>query len=386
MSDASLPCPGTRHDRCSARADSYPLLGAPENRLTEIFAEVLRSVPALGEWLVAEGARRLGDDRPPPVSDRYDVTSQVSFYGGAIRPDLEITPAGHPTHKMFVENKLTAAWTMAQHGGYPERTVGIVPWERRDDPRAPFAPLTWTDVAGQGHRIGRSWSGPDWRDHALPDTPSQYRLLHELLTYLERKVGVVVPRPLDDSDVSLYAGAEASLARWSVLLDTIADGLRTDPGVAKGPEKWQSDLQTPPHVVGRMLGLDVDQAWPALSQSLDEQGRADVWLGFELVLAPQVSWLPELDPRPGLGVGLTLAVAPDWPPGLGEGGRFADAAERAGFRRGTTARGRVGRFFRTRFLEDLVAEADTLDAQATTVVAWVRQARDDLQALTPSVR
>lgn len=366
-------------------ADSYPLAGAGENRLTEIFAEVLRSAPLLVGWLVGEAEHLLAGTPSPLPVEGYEVTTQITFNRGSQRPDLQIIPRG-PSESIYFEIKLGADFTLAQRTTYPHRTVGIVPRERREEQDAPFECLTWTDVARVSHTIGAGWSGQDWRRYAIcPDAPSQYRLLHELLTYLETNVEVVVPQAITDADIPMYASAEATLGRWDLLIDLVAKQLTADPGIVKGPEVWQTDGLRARRSLGRSILMTNDEVWPALSRALEARNLNDVWIGCELLVAPEVTWAGQVEPTPAFGVGAAVQVSPDWPPGLEEGGPFAVAAQAAGFRQGTTWKGRVGRIYRTHYFSDLVGIADSLDGQAEAVVEWVRATLADLRALTPTV-
>jgi hypothetical protein len=357
-----------------AAADAYPLSGAPENRLTEIFAEVLRSSPGLVDWLFREGTRQLGSQWPVGEISDYDVSTQVGLSGGAQRPDLEIRPSDARWPSLFVESKLYAPFTTAQLSGYPKRTIGIVPADRVPAlaPQAAFPLLSWTDVANAIDDIGHGWAGRQWRGEAIaPTAAGEYRLLHELFGYLQAQLQIRVYRPITADDLVVFERAEETLDLWDHLFDLVAEALKPTPGVVKGPERWHTnDPLRPSRSSGWFVVVSNEGVWPALEAAWREQDGTAGWVGFDLILAPEITWAGAPNPTPAFGAGASVMVTPDWPPGLGEGQPFNRLARQRDFSIGTTTKGRVGRIFRTLQVSDLSGVGRTLDEQAEYVAAW----------------
>jgi len=117
-------------------ADAYPRAGARENRLTEIFAAVLRTTPELVRWLVRRGfALETDEDLAWCTAGSYAVDTQFTLGDGSERPDMRIWCPDADRPKLFIEDKIDAAFTRAQKDGYrsimsPDRVIAIVPARR----------------------------------------------------------------------------------------------------------------------------------------------------------------------------------------------------------------------------------------------------------------
>jgi hypothetical protein len=372
-------------------ADSYPP-SAPENRLTEIFAEVVRTSPDLLRWLVCKafGNEVERDDaRALSIYGSYKVETQFSLRGGSERPDMQISlQAGTATgHDLFyIENKFGAAATAAQLNDYPAtgmRPVIVILPEGQSWPKeSRFVKLTWTDVARQVARLGQQGRGhanEPWPDYAMgPDVPSQLRMLAELARYLEG-LGVNAPRPLTGADLDILPRVLDIRERWDRLLHLIEAGLERDPGLR--------ERALPFRELGRLAWeLRLKARWPALERHWQEQGYEYDEPGGKLIMAAQMSWAGPTVEEPSIGVGITVLTYAGWPPGLGPDEPYQVAAERADFRIGTTWSGRAAQIMKTKPMREFASEDKTLDEQAESIVTWARDALAQLETLKAAGR
>lgn len=364
-------------------ADAYRHDSEPENRLTEIFAEVLETAPELARWIAARAFD--ADDRTAEswtADDGYVVRTQSRFDTGE-QPDMRVEFVGpdQPPGALFIENKIHAGWTRWQELGYPSvqgKVLVVSPKGRTPpggDPR--LVPVRWIEVARAADRIGRRWARPSpdkWRELAMsPEAPGQARLLAEFVGYLEREdVDVIVPGPLTTEDIEIVPRAVITVDRWNALFALVAErfGDLTD----ERPERWDTDQPARKEgFTGWSLRLGTDVPWPALEQ------LNLTWTLRELLLASEATWIPRSAVGPAFGVGISISTKAGWPSGLQPGGSLRLAIEKTPrITLGMTWKGTVGRIFATLPLRE-VASHENLDAQAEAVVAW---ARDQLDLIT----
>jgi hypothetical protein len=368
------------HRHLLEAADSYRRDSESENRLTEVLAEVLRTAPELMAWLAAQAFRVHPDDAQSwTAHGDYVVETQFSFPTGE-RPDMKIRFTGSslpPAEVVFCENKIGAGFTEWQKRGYPsaQNVIALTP-----DGRAPisdaarFVPIKWNQVARAAYGIGRTWGGARWRGCALSaNAPSQYRMLAELIHYLEGEdVDVNVPGPLTETDLEIVPDVAATVDRWNTLFQLVADELKKNPGIEEAAKRWDTDhfprADTP--LTGWSVTLEGEGAWPAL-----ERTYAGLWWR-ELIMAPQPTWKPASEPIPAVGVGVSLNIPSGWPDELNENKPLRAAIQATNeFTLGMTWKGTVGRIFATLPLRT-VASAETLDLQAEQIAAWARERLD----------
>ncbi|MFN8160894.1 MAG: hypothetical protein U0R52_07615 [Solirubrobacterales bacterium] len=380
-------------------ADSYRHESEPENRLTAILAEVLRTAPALMRWLVRKAFDvSEGEAREWTRYSDYEVDTQLRLPSGE-RPDMRVrfTGRSNPPGELFCESKIHADWTEWQKCGYPSvldpsRIVvfspdGRIPPGFTDDVR--IRPITWAELARQVHQLGRAWArrasaSDTWRALAMhPKVPSQYRMLAELLGYLEREEGVDVSihEPLTQADLEIIPCVPELVATWDELFQLVVDRLSDRQGEGTQQERrwaaergketrgwlgWSLTLMSLPGWNGA--------GWPAL----DGLHPPPEWSWQELVLSPDGWWLGG-DRQPGCGVGIGFMGAAGWPTGLEEGGALRAAVMTAGeFDFGTTQRGRIYRIFATLPLSKIASDDTNLDLQAESVADWAVKQIDAL--------
>jgi hypothetical protein len=65
--------------------------------------------------------------------------------------------------------------------------------------------FTWQEIGELAESVGRAWGERDWREKALaPTSPAKWRLLFELLRYLENKENLAVVHALDANNGLTY--------------------------------------------------------------------------------------------------------------------------------------------------------------------------------------
>jgi hypothetical protein len=380
-------------------ADVYPVASAPENRLTEILAEVLRTSPQLLRWLAARAFPATGaeiDIATRCIYGNYKVDTQFSLGNGRERPDIQVWFLSGPApekHRFFVENKLDAGPTDAQNRGYQatdESPVIVVHPEDRPQrwlKASDFKAVSWTEVARTAFKLGNEWAceaSESWPAYALtPGAPSEYRMLAELCRYLEREVDVTVPRAITADDLEILPRLLDTRRRWDELADIIRASLDSDPGIANRYDRWEGrDLEW-------SVSLHGSVGWPALHRYWETRDQDEAPPESErgtrpnLTMSLGVPWNPEVEQSPAVGVGIGVHVGGQWPYGLREGQLFYRAAMAEGFRFGTTWKGTVGRVYRTMKLKDLANSDGTLDEQAQEILDWARETLAVLRSLDP---
>jgi hypothetical protein len=375
-------------------ADRYPRRGAQENRLTEIFAEVLRTSPRLARSVAGVAFKDIGG-----ISDELclaEVTTQFQLAGGAERPDIRVTFDDGPRgmqRVFYIEDKLYAGLTEAQKGGYTatgEAPIVLIAPEHRDDvhPES-FKQTTWSAVAAEAWRLGveSAASSPvGWPEYAwTPDAPGEVRLLAEFAAYLEREIDVRSQASLTTKDLEILPDAQVAVLRWDGLFDVIQQRLAKDPGTRAKTARFGPDGQ-----VGRLgTGWDLrlkpdDRGWPALHQHWERNEQSapaqdDRFSAPSLLMAASVPWDLPADQVPAVGVGITVGCANGWPYGLGEDEHLYRAARAQRFTLGITGSTRL-RIFKTRPLRDLTGYP-TLEDQANEIVMWARKVIKEFETL-----
>lgn len=371
-------------------ADRYPRRGAQENRLTEIFAEVLRTSPRLSRWLAAIAFEVEAIDEDA----RMDVTTQFQLAGGAERPDIRVTLEGGPhrtPRTFYIEDKLDALFTAAQQSGYPNARnapIVLIASKQRPEAHESFIQITWSEVAREAWVLGVDSTSPGlaWLDYAwTPDAPSEVRMLAELVAYLEREMGVRPQASLTTKDLEVLPDAHAVVSRWEGLFTLIEQELSQNPGLRATTARFGSDGWVGPLGTGWDLRLNPPNCgWPALDahwerHEQDAPTKDDRFSCPSLLMAPSAPWDPGADRVPSTGVGMTVGCTNGWPDGLREGDELYNAARKRGFTLGITG-GDRGRIFRTRALAALTTYP-TLQDQAEDIVQWARRVREEFRTL-----
>ncbi len=356
-------------------ADSYRPGSERENRLTEIFASVLRAAPRLVGWLSEQAFGVNAEAAQDWASSGYSVRTQRGLSSG--RPDMEIEfhdPARPPTRLFFCENKIDAPPTPLQTAGYCgiESRIPILfisPTGERPNPR--FVSIGWQQLADEVDQLGRRWAAEfnagNWRSSSMrPEAPSQYRMLAELLRYLERQnVGVKVAGPLTEHDLRVVPHLREVRERWDLLFEYACEELYKL-GFEGEPARWQIDKG------GRTRDWTGWELWAWVEDKpvLDRLSAnpETVWRG--LILAPE-NWVTAEQDQPTIGAGVSVWLEADWPEGLRPGEPLRLAVEDAGFRVTGTWQGQIGRVFDTRALSDVVSEEEkSLRGQAERIARW----------------
>lgn len=200
--------------------ESATLAGGDEDRLTEVFATAVNSS--------AELCGRLFSYAGAPSCDRYEVETQPRL-SSAQRPDMRVVGYGAadaPAAVVWFEHKLRSGFSERQREKYAE-AISDLPGDQRllvivhdiseIGSADSWTELTWQQVAEFAAETAEAAFGPDWRAAILTaDVAAKWRLLAELLWYLERKERVAVTAPLGANHVlalSLLEDAELTLDR-----------------------------------------------------------------------------------------------------------------------------------------------------------------------------
>lgn len=378
-------------------ADRYPRRGAPENRLTEIFAEVLRTSPRLCAWL----AQIAFPELTAPAATTATVSTQFQLAGGTQRPDIRVVLGDG--HTFYVEDKIDAESTAAQVAGYSAThdapVVVVARQQRADLPH--FKQRTWADVAHEIRQIGTesaSRADSGWPAYAwTAQAPSEVRMLAELASYLERELQVTSQAALTTADLENLRAAQGTVSRWEGLFTLIEAQLAEHPGTRGDTLRMDADGHPGPLWRHRHLGSEAwsgwnlllrpdkhEDGWPVLLALWELSENAppleDRFVVATLLMAPAASWDPgDAEDGPAIGVGMTVAYTNGWPVGLRENEDLRATAERAGFRLHVTG-GDRGRIFRTRRLAEF-GEHLALEDQADEIGRWARETLEEFTTL-----
>lgn len=382
-------------------ADSRRHKSQPEDRLTEILREVLMTSPLLAARIVSR-AFDLSDDEGERFCryGDYEVDTQVGVRGGGcLDMRFRFTGEHQPPGRLYCENKINAGFTDFQRRGFPSvpegsRVVVFSPGgDRRPDESAKFVSLSWTDLARMADDIGRSWKGPEWRAESVgPKAPGQYRMVAELLWYLEREehVRVTVTGPITDGDLELLPGAEEVAVRWQefrrLVRAELHQRLESKPKIKIRPGGWDPELNRKDafgfHAILREEESGSKGAgWPALERLAIPAPPRKSWR--ELVAAPKAPWMEQDAPFVAVGVGLEML--PEWSDaqdGIDEWRRLREAVRAKGGWLGFTEREKVYRILMPRSLAEILGpEPGSLEEQAEHTVEWALRTLDELVAI-----
>jgi hypothetical protein len=212
-----------------------------ENRLTEVLATVLDLHHPLSSGLFA----RCGLD--PGVKVRYFTQEWLD---DGCQPDMVARSEdadGNPLAELWFENKKDSGFRLGQLEDYHDALarrrgsnslIALVHDEKAATRSEKWTVLTWQVLAEDADRLARGWGGSDWRTRALgPEAPAMWRLLHELVSYLEKE-GLAVIRPLDGRHVDVFRDAAETWERIEGLVDRAGNetGLLPD-----GQVGWHDD-------------------------------------------------------------------------------------------------------------------------------------------------
>lgn len=382
-----------------AAADARLHASEPEDRLTEIFREVALTAPSLVAWLVAEAFDLSEADAAAYCSyGDYVVDTQVVLPGGG-KPDMAfrfLGDGGSPG-RLYCENKIDARWTNWQQLGYPsvespDRIIVMSPNGRLPDrlpaEQAPkFVAMRWVDLARAANAIGVEWGGRDWAVSAVrPDAHAEYRMLTELISYLEREdIGVTIPRPLTARDIEVLPEVNPVVERWKQARELVVEELRRRERPARDPKKrWDPGAGGPKETLAFSVTLRDGEGWEGSGWPALEALRAPAapaWTWQELIVSPQARWMGQETPIVAVGIGLERL--PKWNEAATDWTRLLEAATDAGAWVGPTDRKRIYRVLPWRPLADFASQGETLDEQVEVAVSWALSELDDLVALRP---
>jgi hypothetical protein len=294
-----------------------------EDRLTEIFATVLRGEPRLMAWLAGEAFRDPALASVVWEQRHYAVSTQV-WLSPKARPDM-LVEVGHPAARgrVICEHKSDAAVPLtdaerveyARHAG-DQPLIAIVPTAWRPKLPKQYLRLTWHQVAQAADAIGRRHAGRGWRrDAETPAAAAGQRLLHELISYLERHaVDDPIIEPLSQLDLVAFQRAKASLDAIRTLFEGIArhrslagdegdaieissrrPGTRTSPGVDSWYATYERDWAAlgPGHGGWAELLVDRTDPWRSPERRLDEPALG---VGYSFELRAGRGWPSPLEP------------------------------------------------------------------------------------------
>lgn len=294
-----------------ARASAKTLLeaverdryGRREDRLTEVLACALATMPDLARWFITDGC-----DLPPPKAQSSLRIRTQGLLASSGRPDLEISYRTEPDRDICIlsEQKVDANFTEYQRAGYPgwprDRLVLVAPDLEKYREAIQFRHITWLRIAAEMHRIGERYGQLTWREKALVlDEPSVLRFLHEALAFIERQdVGVSSMEPIDHAIVDAYQRMGEARSRLYAFFQMIRADERIQ-AFAPAP------VSSANHDTYLWFGLQLPN-WPFLT-TLGPESE------FEICLQPSADFLDEEGEQPVLYAGFsfypTNGVAPD---------------------------------------------------------------------------
>lgn len=362
-------------DLLLSAADRRVLVG--EDRLTEILATVLQHDRRLAAWFCEQA----GVETPSDGS--HEVSTQV-WLDESSRPDMQIAVRHRDgtIRRVLSEHKTGTGFSVRQERSYTsmhERWIGLV---RRSE-RVPegYTKVSWSDVARQADRIASEElvdgkrAGARWRRRALkPEVPSRLRVLHELLSYIERSdVDVTAHSRIEHLDTLAYGGSRRARATVEALFHSVCAQL---PGRLRGAHE-------PEHREG--LG----DSWVLrLDDNIDSwaENYGVTWW-CDLLVAPVDDWREDGYGEPAFGAGLCFGREPrkpiQWPRVLDPESDWPRELRAKGISVGETDGGWVGRCFRTLYLSEVMSRGSDLDEQAKSVADWATEAVDEIRSLTP---
>lgn len=351
-----------------------------EDRLTEVLACVAQVNARFAAALV-----RMAGLEPRP-GERYAVGTQRGTPGGR-RVDMEIATYDGlaRTRLIWVEAKDGAAFSLDQLPDYAEqvrdpvsghpdgRVLAIIPPGMTPLEATPgsagWETKTWSDVALEAERLGRAWgraSGrPRWRRAAMvPEAPSQWRYLAELVQRLEEKEYARM-QSLTAEDV---IAAQRHTALGKTIEDLVNAAVQHIAGVE--PSFKHRGIKR-----GRFHWLEPTEAkWFS-----DRERFGDAYA--ELAYYHHEDWTPKRLGAPAFCAGITFVQADK---------ATRDALEDENWQASLPSDVTVGKsltvaksgkdihLVRTKYLSELIVEGATFDEQALGLGLWANEAISDL--------
>ena len=337
-----------------------------EDRLTEVFATVVDACDELAAALFAEVGL--------PVGERFQVFTQERVTPGE-RPDMLIHTldrGGAEIAHIWSEHKVGAGFGDMQRERYlaamrslpgPGELIFVVAEAPAAREAGDWRGLTWQEIGELSESVGRAWGDREWRKKALaPSAPSKWRLLYELLWYLEEKEGLAVVHALDHDNLLAYKLMEQTVLAVESLVERAAQNAAPLRPTGKteddGATVW---LQFDTPADSWLTRLSAFQAAP------------------ELLVSDRDYWSPEQFDEPSFAAGYSLerrlhaplSAKREWVRQLDEAGYCCELWDDWVYIR------------RTLPMSGVVAFGDTFDAQAKRLGEWTSKAITDLGTLDP---
>jgi len=336
----------------------------PEDRLTELVACVLDiCAPLASELFSAFGLT---------PCERYKVFTQEQVTN-ASRPDMRVeglTADGAPRAQLWLEHKLDARWQPDQVKRYTAARAaapgnGKVVCVVKTPPDFECEFVTWQRFAELCERAGRGWADTSWVERALePDAPAQWRLLAELVWYLEERERLAVVQPLDADKLAVFAAASNALRTLETLLETAADhvsGFTHDgPGDDGDGDAYTVSFDPP---TGSWLEDFPNYAYP------------------DLIVSARDYWSPEHLNAPVFGAGISLHNKKVFAQ-LSANAQWVDALLKRGYACEVWAD--WARIYRTIPATDVLGFGDSLEDQAVGLAKWAKLSMEEVIAVNPS--
>lgn len=339
-----------------------------ENRLTEVLATVLDAHHPLSAELFA--------CRGLDAGARVRYFTQEWLAPGC-QPDMVARSEDQhrgPVAELWFEHKKDSGFRPGQLEDYRDALAsragrngpgsnGLIALVVDEDEASDWTVLTWQTLAEKADRLGREWEGPSWREHALkPEAPAMWRLLHELLAYLEKE-GLAVLKALDQRNVDVFRALPDTWDRLEALVTRAA-------GVTG---------LTPLGELGLWLHDDGSALWqlfePAPNSWLVtriDQEEHDCWAELSL-------WAEEPLDEPAVVAGYTLPSTLYHT--LHAHGDLAARANKVGLE--IREWDDHARIVRIKTLAEFVEGSDSLDEQVGRVAAFAREAIAAAEDLDP---
>src|SRR5439155_98687 len=138
-------------------------------------------------------------------------------------------------------------------------------------------------------KVGRAWGDRNWRERAAAgDAPASWRMLAELVWYLEEKEKFAVVTPVDETTLEVFSNMVDALRSLVALVETAADRM---PGLTHA-------------------GCDMEGDGETVTVSFDSP--ADSWLALhpdhasaDLVVAARDYWSDQQLDEPVIGAGIS---------------------------------------------------------------------------------
>lgn len=338
----------------------------PEDRLTEIVATVVSICPAFAAALFKLAGLKAGD--------RFDVQTQLVTVDGKPVMAIDSRTGIQYTSRLWCEHKIDARDQDRQLERYAEglrrqlavdsKLLYIVRDVARTRRRGTWTAATWQQIGEIADNVGRANApgGREWQALAVtPDSPAQWRLLHELLWYLAHKEPAVI-KALEHQHVDAYKHFWETIETMSALLDSAARHAQplkpSNSDKGRGAEVWV-EFEEP------------DGSW------LSNVPR--YYASAQLVVSDRDRWVdnPRGEPAFAAGYAIEEGVRP-----LLEGrSAWLAVLEEHGF--GFELWDSWLCIFKTKPMSELVNEGTSLQAQAEALGWWAHDSILELGELDP---